>query len=77
MYIHAIIIFPLLQCHVHIQTIHDWVLFLIVGVVVLIDVVIQIIGTAIPQAKLEASRTEDAEHEAALNVRSVAMATKI
>lgn len=52
-----------------VQPIHDWVLLVIVGVVVSIDVVILFIGTAIPQARLEANVIRDPDHDPTANVR--------
>ena len=47
---------------------HDWVLLVIIGVVVSIDVVILLIGTAIPQARIVANETRDEEHPSTVNV---------
>lgn len=45
------------------QPLKDWHLFLLVTSFVLIDVVILIIATAVPQARLEAVLFPDSEHE--------------
>ena len=42
---------------------------MIIGVVVSIDVVILLIGTANPQSRIIANATKDAEHPPAPNVR--------
>lgn len=52
-----------------VQTIRDWVLLVIVGVVVGIDVAIHSIGTAISQTRLVANAIKDPEHEQATTVR--------
>ena len=44
-------------------------LFAIVGVVVSVDVLILLVGTAIPQSRLTATLTTDVEHPSSVNVR--------
>ena len=48
---------------------HDWMLLVIVAVVVAVDVLIFLIGTAIPQTRIVANLTADVEHPSFINVR--------
>ena len=49
--------------------IKDWVMFAIVGVVVGVEVVILVVGTAVPQIQPMANITDDEEHPTSVNVR--------
>ena len=51
------------------QLVKDWMLFAIVGVVVSVDVIILLVGTAVPQSRLTATLTTDVEHPSTVNVR--------
>ena len=51
------------------QTFHDWMLLVIVAVVVAVDVLIFLVGTAIPQTRIVANLTADVEHPSFINVR--------
>ena len=51
------------------QLVKDWMLFVIVGVVVSVDVIILLVGTAVPQSRLTATLTTDVEHPSSVNVR--------
>lgn len=55
--------------HCPTQTIHDWVLLLIVAIVVGVDVFIHLVGTAPPQIRIEANLTRDIQHPSNINVR--------
>ena len=44
-------------------------LFAIVGVVVSVDVIILLVGTAVPQSRLTATLTTDVEQPSSVNVR--------
>ena len=46
----------------------DWVLFVIIILVVAIDLLIILIGTAIPSSRLNASEVGDVEHPSATDV---------
>ena len=46
-------------------------LLLIVGIVVTVDVVIHLVGTAPPQIRIEANWTSDVEHPSNINVRKL------
>ena len=51
--------------------IKDWVMFAIVGVVVGIEVIILMVGTAVPQIQPSANITEDEDHPHSVNVREL------
>ena len=55
-------------CLYLIQAIKDWMLVLMVGIVVTIDIAIVLIGTAIPRSRLEAARIRDREHQSSISV---------
>ena len=40
----------------------DWLLFVIVVVVVAVDLLIILIGTVVPSARISATRVEDVQH---------------
>ena len=46
----------------------DWVLFVLVGVIVSVDAVVLLIGTALPESRLNATLIEDIEHPHQQNV---------
>ena len=52
------------------QLIQDWILFVIVFVIVLMDSTILLVGTSIPQNRLNATLVPDEEHGAGVNVSS-------
>jgi uncharacterized membrane protein len=49
----------------------DWVLLTIIVVVVAVDLVIILIGTAIPSSRLNATSVRDAQHPTATDVRYI------
>ena len=53
------------------QVIKDWFLFVIVLVVVAVDLLIALIGTAIPFTRLNATLVTDDEHEMTVDVSDV------
>ena len=53
-----------------VQFIKDWVLFVIVFVIVLVDATILLVGTAIPHIRLNATLVLDGEHGPDVNVSS-------
>ena len=52
------------------QAIKDWILLVIIGVVVGMDTIILLIGTAIPETRLNATLVEDEEHPMSVDVSS-------
>ena len=40
----------------------DWMLFAVVGVIVGVEIVIVLVGTAVPQSRLNATLVSDLEH---------------
>ena len=46
----------------------DWMLFAVVGVIVGVEIVIVLIGTAVPQSMLNATLVPDLEHPPFVNV---------
>ena len=50
----------------------DWVLFVIIMLVVAVDVLIILIGTAIPSSRLSASEVRDVQHPSATDVSKYA-----
>ena len=54
--------------HIHTQALKDWVLFVQVLVIVSIDLIIIVIGSAIPQSRLIATRIRDTQHPEATTV---------
>lgn len=47
---------------------HDWVLFVIITLVVAVDLLIILIGTAIPSSRLNATSIRDVMHSTAVDV---------
>ena len=47
---------------------HDWVLFVIITLVVAVDLLIILIGTAIPSSRLNATSIRDVMHPTAVDV---------
>ena len=53
------------------QVIKDWFLFVIVLLVVAVDLLIALIGTAIPSTRLNATLVADDEHQMTVDVSNV------
>ena len=52
-------------------------LFAIVAVVVSVDVIILMVGTAVPQSRLTATLTTDVEHPSSVNVSLKTLSPKL
>ena len=63
--------------HTHTQALKDWVLFVQVLVIVSIDLIIIIIGSAIPQSRLIATRIRDTQHPEATTVNKILFVLKM
>ena len=50
------------------KAIKDWFLLIIVTIIVTVDILILLIGTAIPQSRLEATKIRDREHHTSISV---------
>ena len=60
-----------MTCVTTVQLIQDWILFVIVFAIVLVDATILLVGTSIPQTRLNATLVSDGEHGFYVNVRHV------
>ena len=51
-----------------IQAIKDWILLVIIGIVVGVDITLLLLGTAIPETRLNATLVVDEEHKVSVDV---------
>ena len=63
--------------HTHTQALKDWVLFVQVLVIVSIDLIIIVIGSAIPQSRLLATKIRDTQHPEATMVNKILFVLKM
>ena len=63
--------------HTHTQALKDWVLFVQVLVIVSIDLIIIIIGSAIPQSRLIATKIRDTQHPEDITVNKILLVLKM
>ena len=57
-----------------VQAIKDWILLVMIGIVVAVDTIILLAGTAIPQSRLNATLEIDEDNPITVNVSFVHLA---
>ena len=71
MYTSQVCIVLLVHCGViphFVQAIKDWILMVIIGMVVGVDAILLLLGTSIPQTRLNATLVVDEENPTSVNV---------